>query len=210
MKPLYKQLLPKIGVDGSLSKMYRHGSAKCLGLGLPDMYVEKPISKINTLLSNYQINSMVSKHLRVSIEELQLEIGTDIPFTHCSYSKFVSLATGSWVKSLWKTLSSLPLRIQFQQTCKLILQRKNDRLLMPTIIDLNCYTQQQLEAINRVWLYLHAVTLIDIFTGNVHTISSSMLGPDAKPLSNSYEWPISRPTTGDYTTWSQALDCLRG
>ena len=54
IKPLYERLLPKIGVVGSLPKVYRHSSAKYLALGLPDMYLQKKVSKIHALLSNYQ------------------------------------------------------------------------------------------------------------------------------------------------------------
>ena len=101
IKFLFQLLLPAMGVARTLPLPFRYGSAKYFGLGLPNLYLELTISKLNILLTHYHSHSLVSKHINTSLQQLQLKNGTDTPFTSCSYDKYGLLATDGWLKSLW-------------------------------------------------------------------------------------------------------------
>ena len=136
MKTFFQRLLPAIGVARSLPLPFRHGTEKYFGLGLPNIYLENTISKLNALLIHYHSNSLVSKHLHNSIEQLQLDIRTDKPFTLCSYAKYGPLATDGWVKFLWYAISQMPIQITFRRFATMDLQWHNDCLFMTMIINL--------------------------------------------------------------------------
>ena len=127
-KPLYKRLLPAIGTAGPSPLAFRHSKAKHFDLELSSLYLEYTISKISILLTHYQSDSLVSKHLHTSIEQPQLEIGAYNLFTTCSYVKYGPLATDRWIKSLWLVVSELPIKITFCRFMTINLQRNNDQL----------------------------------------------------------------------------------
>ena len=87
-------------MSSTLALAFCHSTAKHFGLGLPNLYLENTISKISILLTHYQSDSIVSKHLHTSMEQLWLEIDTDNHFTTRSYLKYGLLATDRWVKAL--------------------------------------------------------------------------------------------------------------
>ena len=68
-----------------MPKVYRHGSRRYGGTDFPNVFVEHAIAKISFLLTHYQSNSLARQHLHNAMEDVYLEIGTDVPFTECSY-----------------------------------------------------------------------------------------------------------------------------
>ena len=68
--PLYRQLLPRLGVVATLPTPYRHCTKRYYGLGLPCLHLEKTIEKLNLLLAHYSISSQPGQHLRHAQEEL--------------------------------------------------------------------------------------------------------------------------------------------
>ena len=172
--------------------------------------MENNISKISLLQTHYQSDSLVSKHLHTSIEQLQLEIGTDNPFTTCSYVKYGPLATDGWLKTLWLAISDLPIKIIFRKFITIHLQRVNDQLLLPAVINLQQYSSVQLIAFNRVWLYLHVITIADIYTGEGTNIRANMLSPCPTPILSSYRWPVTHPIKSDFRVWLEVMEHLTG
>ena len=209
-RPLYKRLLPTIGISSTLPIAFRHSTAKHFGLGLPSLHLENNISKISLLQTHYQSDSLVSKHLHTSIEQLQLEIGTDNPFTTCSYTKYGPLATDGWLKTLWSAISDLPIKIIFRKFITIHLQRINDQLLLPAVINLQQFSSAELTAFNRVRLYLQVITIADIYTGEGTKIRANMLSSCPTPIPSSYRWPVSKPTKSDFRVWEEILEQLDG
>ena len=172
--------------------------------------MENSISKISLLQTHYQSDSLVSKRLHTSIEQLQLEIGTDNPFTTCSYSKYGPLATNGWLKTLWLAISNLPIKIFFRRFITIQLQRDNDQLLIPAVINLEQYSSAQLIAFNRVQLYLHVMTIADIYTGEGTNIRVNMLSLSPTPILSSYRWPVTHPIKSDFRVWLDMMEHLAG
>lgn len=57
MRPMYKELLPAIGVVPKLPLAFRHAPMKYMGLGLPQGLVEQTIAKLNHLIQHGLIDS---------------------------------------------------------------------------------------------------------------------------------------------------------
>ena len=140
MKQLYKKLLPKLGLCSTIPKVYRHGSHRYGGTGLPILCVVHIIAKINFLLIHYQSNSLAKQHLHTSMEGVPLEVVTDVPFTECSYKQYGNLATDCWLILLWCTVSILPLTLTIHQHPHISMQRIDDILFMPHVIKMNKFT----------------------------------------------------------------------
>ena len=101
MSSLYFKLLPKLGIERTLPKAHRHSSYRYGDLGLPNLFTEQAISKINMFMIHDGTDSMVDRHIKLSIEELQLELGTEVSFLSYSYQEYGPLATDCWMKHLW-------------------------------------------------------------------------------------------------------------
>ena len=76
MKPLYKVLLPKIGVVFNLPLAYRFSSSQYLGLGLPCVALEHVIEKLTFLTTHLFSPSLAGKQLLHTLEDHQFEIGS--------------------------------------------------------------------------------------------------------------------------------------
>ena len=85
-----------------------------------------------------------------------------------------------------------------------------DYLFMPMIINLQCYTSEQLRYINRSRLYLHVVTLADVYTGEGIYVCSTMTSNAPQLIHSTYQWPAVVPTPGDFVLWRPALSQLSG
>ena len=141
------------------------------------------------------------------MKNYKIEIGTDFPFTQCTYNKYGHLVTNSLIKSLWLAISTLPISVK-KYIPDIKLQRERDKLLIPTLIDQNLYSTSQLTSINRVRLRLRVTTLADVFTRCDRNTSSSKLEENARRIISTYKWPRSKPNKADHVIWADAIQKL--
>ena len=107
--PLYKHLLPKLGVVLVLPLPYRYCMKKYLGLGLPCPHLEKIIAKLDLILTHYSLPSQPGQHLRHAFEELQFQLGLDTPFLHLPYSTYGCHLPTGWLHDLWSGCDLYPI-----------------------------------------------------------------------------------------------------
>lgn len=206
LRPLYKQFLPKIGVSHVLPLAFRYGSLEHYGLGLPQIQIESLIAKLFFYVMHNGINTLPGKHLQVSAEYVQMEIGVSQQFFLLPFSKYGFMASRCWLTSLWSEVSQTTgLMVKYRMPGIPTPPRINDEFLMEKILLLQRYTKEQLISINRQRLYLHIMFLSEITTGSGTHISKTFFEREIKPRKSSYCWPKKIPTRQDFTLWCEAL-----
>lgn len=166
IKPLYKKLLPKLGVVGDLPLPYRYGSQKYFGFGLTDIYIDHIMAKINIYSVHFPTSTLLEQQLQHVSEKLQLEVSVDTPFSHLPYIQYGTYTTPCWLGHLWQEISDQPVRIEFRKQPVMGLQRVGDEYIMKKIIQLNKYNRSKLMSINNVRLALQCYSLADILDGS--------------------------------------------
>ena len=96
MIPLYKTVLPSIGINRHITKEYRYAPKRYQGLGLMNIYTDMNIETIQLLLNHAGTNSQLGLFIQVQIEALQLEVGTTSPIFTLPYAKYKILTTNYW------------------------------------------------------------------------------------------------------------------
>ena len=205
MRPLYKSLLPKLGVVGSLPFEYRYGSLKYHGLGLPNIYLENIIEVINVFTVHFPITSMVGQHLQQVSERLQMEVGIDTPFLHLPFHLYGVYTTPNYLGHLWKQIANLPLRIECRKQPTMQLQREGDKYIMELIVKLQKYSPTELTSINNVRLALRCYSLADILDGAGKYIQPFVFKRRRRHIKSKFNWPKSKPSYKDFYRWKDAI-----
>jgi len=138
------------------------------------------------------------------LELLQLEVGTGELIFCANFTKWGSLATPCWLKSLWEFvfLSSVELR-----PSKLVvppLPCQHDAFFMDIIMQMGC-SLKDLVAINCCQLSHRILFLSDLMDGWGHSLSDSLLHPPSSPPLSSWWWPRSHASSVDWQIWSQYI-----
>ena len=173
MIPLYKKLMPKLGVVGNAPLVYRYGSEKYFGFGLPNIHIEHIIAKLNiymvhftsSTLFQHHIPTLLGQHIQQTAERLQLEVGVNTPFFHLPYRVYGKYTTSCWLSHLWEQIEDLPIRVECRNLPQIGLQRVGDDYIMAAVTHLAKYNKDQLRSINNVRLALRCYTFADILDG---------------------------------------------
>ena len=127
-------------------------------------------------------------------------------FLSLSYTKYSSLVSNCWLKSLWDEVSQIEgLELNYTVSEKNKPARICDGYLMDYIISLQSYSKDQLVSINRQRLYLHVIYLSDITTGNGTHIRSKFFDQNVLPLDSIFCWPRIKTIRHDFYLWAEAL-----
>ena len=204
--PLYKILLPKLGVTSAMPLAYRYASETYFGLGLPDYHQEQTIERLNLYMMHITASTLTGQHMRHTAEQLQLELGIGIYFMHTSYRHFGKYATKSWMQFLWKEISRLPITVTHRKPPTLPLQRDHDDYIMRIILELDKYSTTQLKSINNTRMFHQCYSLADIITGSGLAIQQNVRMRVQNTCTSTYKWPASKPCKADFDLWDSALD----
>jgi hypothetical protein len=210
----YKRTLPKMGICRYIPIAFRHAPLSLQGLALPDPFVEQGIAQIRYLLTYGNLPNMAGHLLRASFEQAQIELGTGTPFLESSFTSFGGLLSPNlWVGSLWNFVHShgITLRSEDYSQSLPTLQRIGDYFLMDRLIALQCFSKSQLQAFNRCRLYMQALTLADICTGDGTRVQSNCFACIPRhDLTSRWIWPTEQPSNRDQDIWQQGLQYLTG
>ena len=216
MIPLYKTLMPKLGVVGNAPLAYRYGSEKYFGFGLPNIHIDHIIAKLNiyivhfttsTLLQNHS-PTLLGQHIQQTSERLQLEVGIDTPFFHLPYSVYGIYTTSCWLSHLWEQIENLPIQIECRKQPLMGIQRVGDEYIMATVKYLDKYNTDQLLSINNVRLALRCYTIADLFDGAGTSIRRFVFQHRRRHIHSPYIWPRSKPCKKDYLLWEEAIKAV--
>ncbi len=80
--------------------------------GLPHLGVEALIAMTNKLLMHYVCRSALRDFMKTSYSYLTLELGVSFQPLQALYSRFLFLATHSWMKMLWEKVDKFGVIIE--------------------------------------------------------------------------------------------------
>ena len=205
----YREILPNMGVNRNLPRVYRHAPTTYQGLGLPEGFMEQTIEQLSYFMMHASSETFLGRNMRASAEQLQLEVGYGTPALHLDFEKFAGFTTDCWLKSLWRGLSHFRIQVSWRKFPALPLQRVGDCYLNALFTNLG-YSPDQLQALNRCRLYLRVYSLADIATGDgsrIRKVFTQVQQPRDVQASK-YEWPVERPSRADKDLWKAALTAI--
>ena len=107
---------------------WRHLPSTFGGVGLRKLLVEVVIARINLFVQHYKTPSTLGQKLTISLEALQLEVGTNVCPLLIPFQPLGLLATSCWCKSLWEGLDHYGFALDIEAE-KMPLPREHDSLL---------------------------------------------------------------------------------
>ena len=211
MRPLYAEILPRLGANRKIPKVYRYAPKSLLGLGLPDIYTMQGTSQIKAILFHMNKGTMVGKLLLMELEAASVELGVDGNMFDLSYDRWEYLLTDCWLKSTWKFCSdhSIVLRGNYDPPTP---QRIHDYSIMRKLVTeyREMFTKGELRTINRCRLYLQVMFISDIVSGEgKHVTLKYLHGIKDSFRRSRWVWPLQlRPTGREWKVWQKAVQLI--
>jgi len=205
--PIRKQALDLCGIKKGLPHSVVDGPLGSHGIGRRRLYHSWAYQHVAVLLKHGQRQSVTGKLLRNSIERHQLEAGTQDPVLSSSFADYGQYATRTWVKSTWRFLSTYDVRVDLHHTTPKP-RREHDESIMSSFVRAGV-SQPLLRRANRCRLFLQALTVADIATGDGRAIRRDAWGgvPDHHLNLRRFNWaPQGRPGAQDWRAWREALN----
>ena len=100
-KPVFKVILPKMGINRYLTKEYRYTPLSHHGLDLHDYFTDQGVDHIVTLIAHMAKDSYVGNLIEATLELAALEIGSGTNVFHLPYYTHAPYLTDSWIKIPW-------------------------------------------------------------------------------------------------------------
>ncbi len=98
-------MLPCLGANGHVKTEWQRIAREFGGIGLFNLSIEQFIGWIEMVLQHYGTGSTISKKMRASLEDAQLEIGCrGNPLEEC-FNTLGVLATETWITAVWERSS---------------------------------------------------------------------------------------------------------
>lgn len=166
MKPMFRALLPMLGVVSTSPLAFRYAPIKYFGLGLPDGYLEQTIAKVNHLIQHGPIASKAGEVGRALIKNTQMEIWVGTQFFQLSYKQWGRFAMETWSTTVWREVAPLPMMIMLRDAAILPLQHEHDEYLMEPIMAVRGFSGDDAEGINRARISAQVYSLADVTTGD--------------------------------------------
>jgi len=189
MTPCLTAGMVAAGYNWSFPWAIIHAPNKYYGLNLMDMHTEQGIQHILVILQyGHSLDDLTRQLIRESLETMIVELGgLGNPFTN-DYNKMHQLTMNTWMKMVWKFQHQHNIWIEMDLP-KLETSRVNDRFLIPSFIQ-SGLTGSALSRINRCWIYLHVMTLVDICDSTgVYILPAMWAGQPNQPFTTGYNWP---------------------
>jgi len=189
MQPYLQTRIAAAGYLRSFPRAMVHASHWHFGLGLMDLHTEQGITHLLLLLRHgHCTNDLTRQLIQGSLKNVRLELGFSGSIFMLPYDDLNSLATKSWVKTVW----------QFQQTHNIQLDtdiqdlttsRINDVMIMPAFYKAG-FWGCDLTHLNCCWLYLQCTSLADLCDGSGHYLNPDMwIGQPNVTVTSGYSWP---------------------
>jgi hypothetical protein len=136
------------------------------GLDRKGIYFSQGSQHIEVIIKHGHQDTMPGRLIKVSMERHSVELGLGQGMFDTNFATFGHLATDTWLKNTWEFMAKHDIRIDtLTDTARLPLQRDNDQYLMQGFSD-GGYTGAALRNLNNCRMFLQAVTLADISSGD--------------------------------------------
>jgi hypothetical protein len=197
----YYQCLPSLGINRSISKVWRTLPPEFQGLGLPNMSLEKLAASITLLRQHWNNNTAVGQALRGTYELCQLEIGLGGNFLEKDYNRYNVLASHTWFKVLWDLLDHYKVKLILMNTT-ITPPRERDYPLMEHVIQ--TLPRHHWTAFNRVRRFYKVYFMSQITRCDGKTINPAYTHSRTITAS-SMRFSTEQPTERDFEIWISGL-----
>ena len=204
--PIRKQGMPECGIKRSLPHVVVDGPPRSHGLGYKRLFYRWGEKHVEVIMKHGHLPSVTGDLLRACVQRHHLESGSGKPIFETSYQHRGDYSTKTWARQTWKFLSDFDIRIEADQKVP-TLQREDDVFLMEAFIAAGLPTSILRKA-NRCRLFLKAMTLADIASGDGRTVRHEMWkGRQDDHLNyRRYQWTYQgKPSSADWLAWRTAL-----
>jgi len=174
--PALTTCLQKNGVLSTLSRAIVYGPSKMCGLNFKNLYTESGIQKIELLIGHTRKMDKTGQILQVALGCLQQEIGVTDPVLSLPFNEYKSIATKSWMVSLWSFLHDISGSIKHTDVWVPVPKFCYDVNIMEQVLHRN-YTEAQRYKINMCRLFKKVY-----FVGELLDITGTKLKPDILDL----------------------------
>ena len=208
MKPVLAQFLPKIGINRNIKRDLLYSPLETQGFNIKSPFILQGTDHVKDILEHLWKDSITGKLLRCNLEQLRIELGTNIDILNGNYSIFEPyILTESYISSTWKFMSDNNITLD-DKTKKIPLLRENDTCIMDAFINNKNIPRSSLGLLNRCRMYLKVFTLADISEGSgklIHTQAWHGRRSDniRTDISNWPNW--GRPSLQSWSYWRTAL-----
>jgi hypothetical protein len=203
----YFEILPLGGVIRTAPAPVRTLGKGFYGVGCPHVGLESLIQQVSKLLMHYGCSSNVGPKMKLSYNQLVIELGmSEQPFQH-SFQRFGKFVTWSWVAALWEKCDFYDITVEVNDV-PIQLPRERDKWLMRALKELG-FTDEELRRINKVRLYQQVLFLSDIIGVSGRSLDERYLKkrPESEQWS-SLQFPRECPPARDFRLWRQAIQQL--
>ena len=206
MAPIVVNVLNKIKVVSTIKHDVLYGPTTFQGMGFRNLYTTMGAIHCALMVQFFRTDTDLGHLLQTSYECLSMELELpDGPFYY-DYKRYAECTTGSWMKHLWHFCDKK--NVKLSRACTNFKpHRKNDKNIM-TCFTNNGIRGYQLAAVNRCRVFLKAIFLSDITTGDgIFITRSAYDGHHHQSFSDTYEWPTQgKPGEMDWFEWKQAIE----
>jgi hypothetical protein len=163
MTPILQAGMPSSGIVRTFPHALVYGSIEYQGLGVPNLFTSQGISPIERILKYSHLeDDMTGQLIRVSVEQLKLEIGCNGPTLSLPYADFEKLATDCWIRQTWQFMDAYRIRVE-DTSPDFTLSRAKDQLLLIPFHEKGI-RDDQLRRLNLCRFFLQVLTISDITT----------------------------------------------
>ena len=174
------------------------------GFGRKSLWQTAGEIHVASILKHGHRESLTGALVRGCLERHQLEVGTGTPILNADFTTYGSLATTSWLKTLWEYLDDIDAIIKLKHS-PLVAQRAHDEFIMDAFVRCNT-TPVNLRKANRCRLYLQVLTVADITTGDGRELTVSAINGVKEECQTSLDWPYQpKPPAEDWKVWRETL-----
>jgi hypothetical protein len=200
----YFEILPMGGVIRTAPAPVRTLGKGFYGVGCPHVGVECTIQQVSKLLMHYGCESNVGTKMKMSYNQLVIELGlSDQPMQH-SFQRFGKFVTWSWIVSLWEKCDLYDITVEVNDV-PICLPRERDKWLMQELKALG-FTDEELKRLGKVRLYQQVLFLSDIIGVTGRSLDERYL--KKRPANEQWStliFPKEAPPAKDFRLWQQAL-----
>jgi hypothetical protein len=211
LRALYRIMLPNLGINRNIRFGWRHLLPSFGGVGLRRLVTETIIARVNLFIQHFGATSAVGTSLMISLEHLQLEIGTDGCPLELPYHPLGPLTTPCWCRSLWEGLSFYKFTLVLDYP-KIPARREGDQLLIDLFLA-STPTVDHLASLQRCRIVWKALFVSDVATADGRRLSPCHLFPPTAehPARSTLDFAPEGPTLADWERWavwwSQHCNC---
>ena len=194
-------ILNGLGVARTIPTAIRYGPTAMGGLDLLDLRTEMGISSLKLFRDSIFSMSETGKMILINLHYSQVESGLGTPLLS-DPSIVVSYLTPTWITSIRQFLFQHNLQIDITESTEYPLRHQHDQYVM-NADHLSRYQKAECLDINLVRIYLQAMTLSDLSTGNGRNICRFQLAGERPPeFQPRGSWPRQEaPTTKQIRLW---------